>query len=71
MRRTRSDVGLILRQNSGDYSCAGQNTATLIEIAEVCFFFFITGLSARIRRTNSKSSLFCTNKEGNSETILT
>ena len=69
MRRTRSDVGLVLRQNSGDYSCAGQNTATLIEIAEVCFFF--TGLSARIRRTNSKSSLFCTNKEGNSETILT
>ena len=37
MRRTRSAVGLILRPNSGDYSGAGQNTAALSEIAEVCF----------------------------------
>ena len=38
MCRTRSAVGLILRQNSGDYSGAGQHTATLIEMEEVCFF---------------------------------
>ena len=63
MRRTRSAVGLILRQNSGDYSGAGQNTAALSEIAEV-FFFRIVGLSARIRRTNGQSPLFCTNKDG-------
>ena len=38
MCRTRSALGLFLRQNSGDYSGAGQNTATLIEMEEVCFF---------------------------------
>ena len=35
MRRTRSAVCLILRQNSGFYSGAGQNTAALSEIAEL------------------------------------
>ena len=83
MRRIRRAVVLILRQNSGDYSGAGQNTAELSEIAEV-FCFRIVGLSARFRtgrtvrvrysvqiRTNSKSPLLCTNKDGNSETFLT
>ena len=41
--RTRSAVGLILRQNSGDYSGAGQNTVALSEIAEVFFCFALRG----------------------------
>ena len=61
MRRTRSAVGFSLRPNSGNYNGVGQNT---VAFSEIFFFFFcIAGLSAKIRRTNSQRSLFCTHKD--------
>ena len=71
MLRTRSAVGLILRQNSGDYRGAGQRLVKLPKY----FFFALRGFqqgfagqtvkvcySVQIR-TNSKSWLFHTNKD--------
>ena len=65
MRRTRSAVGFSLRPNSGDYNGVGQNTVAFSEILLLLFFIFfcIAGLSAKIRRTNSQRSLFCTHKD--------
>ena len=55
MRRTRSAVGLILHQNSGDYSGAGQNTATLSEIAEL--FLYCGAFSKGLQDEQSKSAI--------------
>ena len=56
MRHTCSAVGLILRQNSGDYSGAGQNTAALSEIAEV-FFSHCGAFSKDSQDERSKSAI--------------